>query len=277
LFENSSNREKNLVLGPGESKSFKSICDESSKLANHLRNKSGQDRNVLLLAHNGQFFIVAYLRILKSGNIRVPLNPGIEQNVFEIVKKKTNSPTGFFSEIAINRLRPSDECVTEKLLSDIINAEFEMLEIEPGFDAERIAEIIFISGSTALPKGVMLSHNYIFSNTDSFIRYIGLNESEIMMIILLFFYCYGLSLLHTHIRVSGSLALKNNYIFIGATINDLNKYSCTGFAGVSSNFQIILTKSDLFKNTKFPSLHYIKQAGEKLYNTFISELTETFS
>jgi acyl-CoA synthetase (AMP-forming)/AMP-acid ligase II len=276
LFENSSNLEKNLVLGPRESKSFKSISDESSKLANYLRNKLGQDKKVLLVANNSPFFIVAYLGILKSGNICVPLNPGIEQDVFKIIKKKTNSLTGFFSETVKNRLNPSDECVTEKLLYDIINEECEMLAFVPGFDGDRIAEIIFTSGSTALPKGVMLSHNNIISNTDSIIQYLALKESDIMMVILPFSYCYGLSLLHTHIRVGGSLVLNNNFIFIGATINDLNKYNCTGFAGVPSHFQIILRKSDLFKNAKFPSLRYVTQAGGKLYNTFISEFTETF-
>ena len=57
---------------------------------------------------------------------------------------------------------------------------------------------------------------------------------------------------------------------------DRHKYRCTGFAGVPSHFQIMLRKSDLFKNTKFPSLRYVTQAGGKLHNTFISEFTETF-
>ena len=85
LFENSSAFEKDLILGPKESTSFKSIFEESSKLANYLRNKLGQDEKILLLAHNSTFFIVAYLGILKSGNICIPLNPGIEQNGYEFI------------------------------------------------------------------------------------------------------------------------------------------------------------------------------------------------
>jgi len=276
LFENTSNMEKDLILGTRESKSFKSIYEESSKLANYLRNKLGQDKKILLVAHNSLFFIVAYLGILKSGNICVPLNPGIEKEGFEYIREKTNSPIGFFSEIVSDRLKPSFECISENILSDIINGECEMLASDPGFDGELIAEIIFTSGSTALPKGVMLSHNNIISNTSSIVQYLCISDVDIMMVVLPFFYCYGLSLLHTHIRVGGSLVLNNNFIFLGSTINDLNKYCCTGFAGVPSHFQIMLRKSDLFINTKFPSMHYVTQAGGKLHNAFILEFTETF-
>lgn len=276
LFENTYSLEKDLILGPRESKSYKSISEESSKLASYLRKKVGQEKKILLVAHNSSFFIVAYLGILKSGNICVPLNPGIEQSVFEFITKKTNSGIGFFSETVIYRLHPSVDCITEKLLHDIINADCEMLVKEPEFDGEKMAEIIFTSGSTALPKGVMLSHNNIISNTTSIIEYLGLSEADTMMVVLPFFYCYGLSLLHTHIRVGGSLVLNNNFIFLGSTVNDLNRYCCSGFAGVPSHFQILLRKSDLFKSTKFPCLRYVTQAGGKLHNAFINEFTDSF-
>lgn len=276
LFENAFKIEKNLIIGPVESKSFKSIYEESLKVACYLRKKVGRDKKILLLANNSSFFIVTYLGILKSGNICVPLNPGIESEIFEFIKEETDSGIGFFSENVSNRLHPSIDCITEELIYRIINGDCEILESEPGFDGENIAEIIFTSGSTAMPKGVMLSHNNLISNTASIIEYIGLSETDVMMVVLPFFYCYGLSLLHTHIRVGGSLVLNNNFIFLGSTVNDLNKYCCTGFAGVPSHFQILLRKSDLFKNTKFPFLRYVTQAGGKLHNAFIIEFTETF-
>ena len=94
--------------------------------------------------------------------------------------------------------------------------------------------------------------------------------------VLPFFYCYGLSLLHTHLRVGGSMVLNNNFILIGSVLNDINKFKCTGFAGVPSHFQILLRKSEKFKTTEFQSLRYVTQAGGKLHKVFIEEFINAF-
>src|SRR5690606_24156686 len=85
-----------------------------------------------------------------------------------------------------------------------------------------------------------------------------------------------LSLLHTHLRVGGSMVLNNSFIFLGSVINDLKTYKCTGFAGVPSHFQILLKKSQSFKDTEFPDLRYVTQAGGKLHNVFIEEFVQAF-
>jgi len=97
-----------------------------------------------------------------------------------------------------------------------------------------------------------------------------------MLTVLPFYYCYGLSLLHTHLRVGGSLVFNNFFIMLGRLFKDLQHYKCTGFAGVPSHFQILLRKSDSFSRLSFPHLRYVTQAGGKLFNIFIEEFTRTF-
>jgi acyl-CoA synthetase (AMP-forming)/AMP-acid ligase II len=133
------------------------------------------------------------------------------------------------------------------------------------------AEIIFTSGSTGVPKGVMISHKNLIANTESIIKYLKLTENDRMLVVLPFYYCYGLSLLHTHLRAGGSIVLNNSFIFLGSIINNLLDDKCSGFAGVPSHFQILLRKSDNFKTTKFPDLKYVTQAGGKLAPIFIDE------
>jgi len=76
--------------------------------------------------------------------------------------------------------------------------------------------------------------------------------------------------------VGGQLFLNNNFIFLTSTSKNLNDYGCTGFAGVPSHFQILLRKTKLFKQTEFPHLRYVTQAGGKLQNAFILEFTQNF-
>jgi acyl-CoA synthetase (AMP-forming)/AMP-acid ligase II len=121
----------------------------------------------------------------------------------------------------------------------------------------------------------MISHKNLIANTDSIITYLKLNQDDRMLVVLPFYYCYGLSLLHTHLRVGGSIVLNNSFIFLGSIINNLLDYKCTGFAGVPSHFQILLRKSDNFKSTKFPDLKYVTQAGGKLAPIFIDEFRKS--
>ncbi len=123
---------------------------------------------------------------------------------------------------------------------------------------------------------MMISHKNITANTEAIIEYLKLTEKDIMGVVLPFFYCYGLSLLHTHLKVGGSIVLNNSFMFLGTVINDLKNYKCTGFAGVPSHFQILLKKSQTFKETTFPDLRYFTQAGGKLHAVIIEEFVNAF-
>jgi acyl-CoA synthetase (AMP-forming)/AMP-acid ligase II len=127
------------------------------------------------------------------------------------------------------------------------------------------------SGTTALPRAVRITHRNIQANTDSIIEYLDLNASERILVVLPFYYCYGTSLLHTHLRVGGSLALCNTFAYPETALDMIDATEATGIAGVPSTFQTLL------RNTSFPrrelkSLKKVQQAGGKLPNVFIEEL-----
>jgi acyl-CoA synthetase (AMP-forming)/AMP-acid ligase II len=85
-----------------------------------------------------------------------------------------------------------------------------------------------------------------------------------------------LSLLHTHLKVGGSIVLNNTFLFLGTVIKDLKQFNCTSFSGVPSHFQILLKKSKSFAGSNFPDLKYFTQAGGKLHDLFIKEIVEKF-
>ena len=80
---------------------------------------------------------------------------------------------------------------------------------DPNFDLDSDAALMFTSGTTAHPRAVRITHRNIQANTESIIKYLELSSEERMMVILPFFYCFGASLLHTHLRVGASLVLSN--------------------------------------------------------------------
>ncbi|NOU18144.1 MAG: AMP-binding protein [Bacteroidales bacterium] len=277
LFEQTKELEKNLLLRKSEQASYHEIHVTSLFLAQHIQETIGSRNNILIISANSLFFITAYLAIIKSNNICIPLNPEIEEGTLKYILKECN-PKLIFTPYAHNQtlIDAKWKIVDEKALKEIVNQKAEIKLLESDFDSNNIAEIIFTSGTTGTPKGVMLTHKNLIANTNSIISYLELSEKDTMLVVLPFNYCYGLSLLHTHIRVGGSLVLNNSFMFLGTVINNLKEYKCTGFAGVPTHFQILLRKTKDFKNTDFPNLKYVTQAGGKLHDAFILEFIETF-
>ena len=273
FFENTSTLEKNFLVGKEEI-TYKSLYNSSLALAAWIEKEVGREKNIVLLSANNLFFIKVYLAILKSGNICIPLDPSIEKENFEYISKLTNPSVVFVTEDIGKRLPVNQyRCIYFGKISEIERTPIAG-KLPVGFDREKCAEIIFTSGSTGKPKGVMISHKNLIANTSSIVEYLALTSDDRMLVVLPFYYCYGLSLFHTHLRVGGSIVFNNSFIFLGGVLKTLIDNKCTGFAGVPSHFQILLRKSDSFKSTKFPDLKYVTQAGGKLAPIFIDEFRE---
>ncbi|MEI7502360.1 MAG: AMP-binding protein [Paludibacter sp.] len=277
FFSDSKILDKNFILGVEEEASFHQMYENSLILACYLTQKIGEDNKIILLSQNSVFFVTTYLGIIKSGNICIPLNSSIEQSNLDYIVALTECKMSFFSKQIKLGLHISNTIITELDL-EVILQQTQQTEIEEPevFDDKRIAEIIFTSGSTGVPKGVMLSHLNICTNTDSIVNFLQLTSNDIVEVVLPFYYCYGLSLLHTHLKVGASVVLNNSVFLLGSVVEDLNKYKCTGFAGVPSHYQILLRKSQTFSKTRFPNLRYVTQAGGKLHNVFLEEFIEIF-
>lgn len=272
FFEQTAGMDKLLLVGKEEI-SYKQIFNSSSNLAARLEKEIGHNKHIYLISVNNLFFITAYLAIIKSGNICIPLDPGIEKENFDYISQLTNPSLTFITKDIHKKLSlTSEKCIFPDFGYNYNSAAYDP---DNNFDSESTAELIFTSGSTGKPKGVVISHKNLIANTQSIVTYLELNQGDRMLVVLPFYYCYGLSLLHTHLRAGGSVVLNNSFIFLGSVIKDLKEYKCTGFAGVPSHFQILLRKSDSFKKTEFPDLKYVTQAGGKLPPIFIDEFRES--
>ncbi|MDT8402625.1 MAG: AMP-binding protein [Bacteroidales bacterium] len=273
FFENTSTLEKSFLAGPEEIK-FNDLHKECLHLAAWLRKENGTGKNIIIMSVNNLFMLKTYLAVIKSGNVCIPLDPNIERGNFDYIAGLTEPSMVLLTDNIQKRLSLNDyRCVIPADIENL-NEYGGGTELDYDNDSETCAEIIFTSGSTGEPKGVMISHKNLIANTGSIVDYLELTPDDRMLVVLPFYYCYGLSLLHTHLRVGGSIVFNNSFIFLGKVIQDLLEYKCTGFAGIPSHFQILLRKSDTFKKTHFPDLKYVTQAGGKLVTIFMDEFRE---
>ncbi|AKN29608.1 AMP-dependent synthetase [Clostridium carboxidivorans P7] len=276
VFEKSYNLEKAAVINK-EQISYKEIYENINYVTNILRKKNYTKKDsVLVVSENSTFFIETYFGIMKNGSICVPINPATSEEDIKYIVEVLKIKLIFLQE----KYKKKIEKLVSKEVEVYSKSDLEKLECSGNLNLdntidikEDVALIMFTSGSTAKPKGVMLTHYNLMYNTNSIIEYLNLTEKDRIESVLPFYYCYGLSLLNTHFRCGGSLVINNRFMFPQTVIDDINNYKCTGFAGVPSTYQILLRMTEI-KKYKFPALRYITQAGGELPEIFITELSD---
>jgi len=137
------------------------------------------------------------------------------------------------------------------------------------------ALILYTSGSTGTPRGVVQTVRNVDANTRSIVEYLGLGPDDRALVVLPLYYCYGRSVLQTHLFAGGSVFLDGRFTFPRVVMDALASEGCTGFAGVPLTYEIIRRKVDV-SALAFPRLRYLTQAGGAMAPDTIAWVREVF-
>ena len=267
--------------------SYGTLADHAGRIATYLLDSCGAKKGdrVLLIADNSPFWVACYLGAIQAGLVIVPIaaNTPVKDLAYllditdaKIVCAQSSvvrtNPSIFDGKhlITDNPSSPAEEILSQQNFPAICTGGLPHQRYSP-VEPTDLAALVFTSGSTGQPRGVMISHHNIIANTESIISYLSLTEQDRIMAVLPFHYCYGASLLHTHLRIGGEMVVENRFMYPEVVLQRMIETKCTGFAGVPSHFQILVRNSSI-RRKQFPSLRYVQQAGGHLAPAFIREL-----
>jgi acyl-coenzyme A synthetase/AMP-(fatty) acid ligase len=165
------------------------------------------------------------------------------------------------SSVASDLGHPVSWLAEDGTLSDLERPEPDPTGI--GMRASDVALILFTSGSTGRPSGVIQTVGNIHANTRSIVEYLHLTAADRAFLTLPLAYCYGRSVLQTHLYAGGSVYLENGFAFPRVAMETLASEGCTSFAGVPLTFEILRRQVDL-SDVQLDSLRYVTQAGGQM-------------
>lgn len=125
-----------------------------------------------------------------------------------------------------------------------------------------LALLVSTSGSTGSPKLVRLSAASIQANAAAIAQYLHLRPSDTAVTTLPLSYCYGMSVVNSHLLVGASLALTDLSVVDPCFWDLVRTEGVTSFAAVPYTFELLDRVG--FEHMDVPSLRYITQAGGRL-------------
>ncbi|MBF6463582.1 AMP-binding protein [Nocardia beijingensis] len=135
-----------------------------------------------------------------------------------------------------------------------------------------LALLLSTSGSTGSPKLVRLSAENLRSNAAAIADYLAIGPDDCAATTLPMFYCYGLSVVHSHLVRGASLLLTDRSVLDVEFWQAFRDCRATSFAAVP--YIIDLLDRIGFARKSLPHLRYITQAGGRLAPERVREFAE---
>ena len=219
----------------GTACSYAELADRADRVADRL---GPVRRLVLVEATNDLDRIVAYLGALRGGHVVLLVAPEDVRNA-ELID--TYSPDAVIGAgLAISQ-----------------RAEGSVHDLHPD-----LALLLSTSGSTGSPKLVRLSHENLEANAAAIAEYLDLQPEDRAITSLPMQYCYGLSVLHSHLGVGAGIVCTPASVVDPCFWDAVDRHGVTNLAGVPHTFEL-LGRSD-FAGRSHPSLRLLTQAGGRL-------------
>ena len=244
---------KFFILGENNLK-YIDVKNRTLSIMKKIKNNKIKNRRIGLYLDQGSYYGISILSVVNSNNVVVLLS-----------KDWTNSE--------IKKI--INHCEIDYIISDtnkvkfkgkkIINLDDSLFLFKTSikskiFSASNDAVIIYSSGTTGDPKGILLTKKSISHNVVSVCTYLKLNSNDKSLISTPTCYAFSLSQTLTHLYSGASLLpIKTGLMFPSEILNNIIKYNLTGVTGPPTTFRILINSN--FKKLKLMSVRYCQVGG----------------
>ena len=190
---------------------YKDLRSRVALLAGWLRAQMDQPgARVASWAAKGELTCLLPLAAARAGLVHVPINPLLKRTQVAHILADSGAKLLIGTQARLLTLEPSDvpmNCVLLEEAAAWRGAEFDAIELPlSSADPDALCAILYTSGSTGLPKGVMLSHANMWLGAVSVAHYLKLKAHDVVLAVLPLSFDYGQNQLLSAWYAGGSVA-----------------------------------------------------------------------
>ncbi len=279
-----------IALIAGERRiSYRALAADASRLAQALRSRGiGRGERVVVFLDNSPETVISIFAVLQAGAVFSVVNPGTKLDKLAYILNNC----GARAVITEPRLEAvaAEAAKSAPSVAFTLSTPFEFSEIlseknseitsntkqqEPtGIDLD-LAMIVYTSGSTGFPKGVMMTHQNVVSAATSITTYLESAADDVVLSVLPLAFDYGLYQALMCAKVGATLVLEKSFTYPAVLLDKLRRERVTGLPLVPTVAAVLLQLKDLAPGA-FPDLRYITNTAAALPPAHIARLQELF-
>src|SRR5262245_53651699 len=280
---------KAALIAGGKRLSYGELDAASDRLAGALVAHGLQrgDR-VIVFMDNCWEAVVGIFAVLKAGGVFSPINPSTKADKLAYVINNCRASamltqaklipiaTAALAEapsINLTVVAGGEPAIRGGVrFEDMLRSDARLLVAGINLD---LAMLVYTSGSTGFPKGVMMTHQNVVAAATSITTYLENTPDDIILNVLPISFDYGLYQVLMAAKVGATLVLEQSFAFPQAIFNRIIEEKVTGLPLVPTMAALILQMKDL-KPGAFPRLRYITNTAAALPPDHIRRLQELF-
>ena len=262
--------DKPAVFDETGSATYGQLLGAAQAVAEQVRQATDRE-HVGLVAPTAAAFPVAYFGILFAGRVPVPLNFLLDAKTIAFMAHDA----AFDTLVATRHFaRLVDALGTTPLYVEDATAP-PQAPLVPEAGDDDLATLLYTSGTTGLPKGVMLSHRNFVVNVESCLRHIGITEDDVFLGVLPFFHSFGITTSMLVPLLAGASAAFVARFSPQRVFETIQQHGVNVCFAVASMFRVLMRAGEQ-TGAQLGSLRFAIAGGEALGAPLATRFEEIF-